>query len=178
MPLNPAFLALAADFATITPLKLWQALPREDRIKAILTSMAGEDGQAMRTYFSNLVATGRGGFRVATIRKWTKEELAARVAREPLTVVHSLLVNLHFPDRAHIQAAFYDDLGIAHENGQTSEEIAAVSAEKVPPAADRLMAKFPDDHGLFYLLTIWALDPRLWAGLEPWLRAFVAKPNG
>jgi hypothetical protein len=52
-----------------------------------------------------------------------------------------------------------------------------VPAEKVPPAADLLIARFPDDQGLFYLLTIWALDPKLWAGLEPWLRAFRPAPG-
>lgn len=50
-------------------------------------------------------------------------------------------------------------------------------AEKVPPAADRLIAKFPDDQSLFYLLTIRALDPKLWAGLEPWLRGFRPGPD-
>ncbi len=91
-------------------------------------------------------------------------------------MVHSLLVDLHFPDRAHIQAAFYDDLGLPHDQGRTDEDSTptSVPAEQVPPAADRLIAKFPDDQGLFYLLTIWALDPKLWAGLEPWLRGFGA----
>ena len=174
---TPTLLALAADPATITPVRLWQVLSREDRVKAILTALNSDDSQGMRGYFTGLVASGRGGFRAATIRKWTKEELAARVAREPLTMVNSLLVDLHFPDRAHIQAAFYDDLGIPHDNGRTDEAVAptVVPAEKVPPAADRLIAQFPNDQGLFYLLTIWALDPKLWAGLERWLRGFAAR---
>ena len=178
MPFAPALLALAADPATITPVRLWQALPREDRIKAILTSLNSGDGQGTRGYFVDLLAAKPGGFRAATIRKWSKEELAAKAAREPLTMVHSLLVDLHFPGRAHIQAAFYDDLGIPHDNGRTDEAVAPteVSAEKIPPAADRLIAEFPDDHGLFYLLTIWALDSKLWAGLDQWLRGFAARP--
>jgi len=179
MPFAPALLALAAAPATITPVRLWQALSREDRVKAILNSMAGEEGQGMRAYFNDLVVSGRGGFRVATVRKWSKDELAARVAREPLTTVHTLLVDLHFPDRAHIQAAFYDDLGIPHDNGRTNEEVSptVVEREKLPSAADRLMEKFPDDQGLFYLLTIWALDPALWAGLDQWLPGFAARQS-
>jgi len=176
MPYNPAYLALAANPSTITPAKLWQALPKEDRVKAILSALNSADSQAMRAWFVDLLASKPGGFRTATIRKWSNEKIAAKISREPLTTVHSLLVDLHFPDRAHIQAAFYDDLGIPHDQGRTDEAVApsTIAAEKVPSAADRLMAKFPDDQGLFYLLTIWALDPALWVGLEPWLRGFRA----
>lgn len=177
MSFTPAFVALAADPATVTPVRLWQALPREDRVKAILSALATDEGQRMRGYFVDLLAAKPGGFRAATIRKWSKEEIAARVAREPLTMVDSLLVDLHFPDRAHIQAAFYDDLGIPHDNGRTDDAVppAAIAGAKIPAAADRLIAKYPDDQGLFYLLTIWALDPQLWAGVDGWLRAFAAR---
>jgi len=177
MPFTPALVALAADPATITPARLWQALPREDRIKAILSALTHDEGQRMRGYFVDLLAAKPGGFRAATIRKWSKEEIAGRVAREPLTMVDSLLVDLHFPDRAHIQAAFYDDLGIPHDDGRTEESVApaAIASEKIPAAADRLIAKYPDDQGLFYLLTIWALDPGLWAGVDEWLRGFAAR---
>lgn len=177
MTFTPAFVSLAADPATITPVRLWQALPREDRVKAILAALDSGDGQSMRAWFVDLLAAKPGGFRAATIRKWSKEEIAAKVAREPLTMVHALLVDLHFPGRAHIQAAFYDDLGIPHDNGRTDEAVAAtvVDREKIAPAADRLIEKFPDDHGLFYLLTIWALDSALWAGLDQWLRGFAAR---
>ena len=180
MPFNPAFLALAADPATITPVRLWQALPREDRIAAILSALDSGDSQGMRAWFVDLLAGKPGGFRAATIRKWSKEELAAKVAREPLTMVHGLLVDLHFPGRAHIQAAFYDDLGIPHDKGRTDESVAptVVPQEKIAPAADRLIEKFPDEQGLFYLLTIWALDSTLWAGLDAWLRDFAARLLG
>jgi hypothetical protein len=176
MPFNPTLLAFAAEPSAITPLRLWQALPREDRIKAILTAFATDETQRTREYVVEIRAAKPGGFRAATIRKWTKEEIAGRVAREPLTMVESLLVDLHFPDRAHIQAAFYDDLGIPHDKGRVDEAAAptSIAEGKLAPAADRLIAKFPDDHGLFYLLTIWALDPKLWAGLDQWLKGFAA----
>jgi hypothetical protein len=52
------------------------ALSREDRIKAILTAMSGEQGPTTRAYFAGVVAAGRGGFRASTVQKWPKEELA------------------------------------------------------------------------------------------------------
>lgn len=176
---SPALLALAADPSAITPLALWQALSRDDRVKAILVSLNGDDGQGMREYFAGVLVERRGGFRASTIRKWSKEEVAASIAKERLTrpgMVRGLLVDLHFPARAHIQAAFLDDLGVPHENGQSGDALkeGAVREEAIPGAADRLIAKFPDDQGLFYLLTIWCMEPRIWRGLDGWLRRLAA----
>jgi hypothetical protein len=113
--------------------------------------------------------------REVSVRKMPVDKRAdylARAVRPGESLASSLLLALHLEHRRPMLAAFLDAVGIPHENGLISgdDEIGPLDAAAVGRAALALFERFPPDEVAVYLATLLAMDPDLWAALEPVLR--------
>ena len=171
-------LDLAARPGTLALLPLWKALPRPDRERALVLALEREGAGWFRRYLADALGRKLSGFRPETLMHWSAGQLAAESVRRGVDrdgVLRQALVALHFPERRHLQIAFLDRLGISHEDGAL--EPGALPAPAAPPerlaeAAAALLDRYPGDEALVYLLTIRVLEPRAWAGLDPWFVRF------
>jgi hypothetical protein len=146
-------------------------LPAEKRLELVAHDLAANSG-SRAAYIMRLVQKG-GGFRPATLRKWTTEQLAREVVRrgaETLQDEIGYLQLLYVELEPAFQVEFLESAGVAHENGVIADdaEPPLAAASKVTAAADALAAKH-GDRGLHYLHTIATYNPEAWPGLGEWL---------
>ena len=167
-------LAAATHPERLTPAAVWRLLSAPERTTGLLRALRDPNRPWLRDTLVQIVHDRRGGFRMSTIKGWTDDALAAACASLDLTqrgVIVAAVVALHFPERAPIQAAFYDALGIPHDNGQTDGDLRdpAAPAERNREAALRLLQQRPDTEAFYYLLALGVLWPATWPGLLEYL---------
>ena len=170
-------LALAQSPEQLSPGTLWKALSVEERVAGLLSALNDKHEPWLKEYLAQAVLGQLHGFRLGTLLRWTSEQLAKKAAYLPLDrvqILRAALIALHLPGRAWLQAAFFDELPLAHEGGFLKDSLPEPVAppENVRLAAQRLLDLYPGDQALTYLLAIRAVFPRSWPGLDPWLREF------
>ena len=175
----PALLQLVAAPGPLTHKLLWRALAPAEKKLAARELLADTDSPWAKAAVVDALAKVNKGFRRPTIAAWPAEKMADELSRRPLddlSLIDSLLKSLHFPGRAHIQAAFFDAAGIPHTDGVVEGDTLAQPAatpEVVRGAAASLLTSHPGDPALFYLLCISALEPLAWPTLHGALRELV-----
>jgi len=176
---SPAFVALVAARGPLTHKLLWRALPAAERKHAAAQLLADTESPWARPALVDFLARVNKGFRRPTIAAWSNEKLADEIGRKPLEdapLIDTLLKALHFPERAFLQAAFFDAAGIPHSNGMIEGDALpqpATSPEVLTSAAAALLAAQPGDAALYYLLCISTLEPAAWPTLQATLRELV-----
>lgn len=174
-----SLLAAATHPERLTPAGVWRLLSAPERSTGLLRALRDPNRPWLRDTLVQIVHDRRGGFRVSTIKGWSDDALATACASLDLTqrgVIVAAVVALHFPERAPIQAAFYDALGIPHDNGQTDGDLRdpAAPAGQNRAAALRLLQQRPDTEGFYYLLALGVLWPATWPGLLDCLAGLAA----
>ncbi|MBK9065928.1 MAG: hypothetical protein IPL76_03440 [Gemmatimonadetes bacterium] len=163
-------LAAATHPERLTPAAVWRLLSAPERSTGLLRALRDPNRPWLRDTLVQIVHERRGGFRVSTIKAWKDDALATACAALDLTqrgVIVAAVFALHFPERAPIQAAFYDALGIPHDHGQTDGDLRdpAAPAGQNRAAALRLLQQRPDTEAFYYLLALGVLWPATWPGL-------------
>lgn len=174
---SSSLLELAATPESLTPSALWRALSKEERAAALVAALNDKHLPWLREYLAQELVRRLRGFRLATVLRWSSEELARAAAKQPVErvgILRQALVALHLPARSFLQAAFFDQLGIPHDEGILTGELPEPvgPAEQVWEAAQRLVERYPGDRALTYLLAVRSLFPDSWSALDPWLREF------
>lgn len=180
---SPSLLALVASPDPLTHKQLWRALPTTERRHAAVQLLADTESPWARPALVEYLARVNKGFRRPTIAKWSNDKIADEIGRKPLDevpLIDTLLKALHFPERAPLQAAFFDAVGIAHKNGSIeADELPTPAAEPsvVASGAATLLQRHPGDEALFYLLCIATLEPGAWPTLRAALREMLPATN-
>jgi hypothetical protein len=142
-------------------------LPAERRV-VLVTHVVSTDSASREAQIQRIVARG-GGFRLATLRKWTPSQLAREIVRynlespqDELRLLHALYVELE----PALQIAFLDAAGVKHEGATIPEDLATPYADA---AAVRVAAvALVKDHGdeaRRYLRTIALYNADAWPSL-------------
>ncbi|MEO8450493.1 MAG: hypothetical protein ABI647_11910 [Gemmatimonadota bacterium] len=151
----------------MAPVSPYRSLPAERRV-ALITHVVSTDGTSREAQIQRIVARG-GGFRLATLRKWTAAQLAREVVRynmesaqDELMLLHTLYVVLE----PALQIAFLDAAGVRHDGATIPEDLATPYAEAtaVRSAAVALVKDHGDD-ARRYLRTIALYNTDAWPGL-------------
>ncbi len=163
-------LAAATHPERLTPAGIWRLLSQQERSNGLLQALRDPNRPWLRDTLVQIVHDRRGGFRVSTIKAWKDDTLATACAALDLTqrgVIVAVVVALHIPERAPIQAAFYDALGIPHDHGQTDGDLRdpAAPADQNREAALQVLTQRPDAQAFYYLLALGVLWPATWPGL-------------
>jgi hypothetical protein len=174
-----SLLAAATHPERLTPAGVWRLLSAPERSTGLLRALRDPNRPWLRDTLVQIVHERRGGFRVSTIKAWKDDALATACAALDLTqrgVIVAAVFALHFPERAPIQAAFYDALGIPHDHGQTDGDLRdpAAPAGQNRAAALRLLQQRPDTEAFYYLLALGVLWPATWPGLLDCLAGLAA----
>jgi hypothetical protein len=177
---SASLLALAAEPARWSHATLWKALPAAERKQALLAGLRDSETALTKATFVDLLTDRLKGFRRSTIAAWPIETLVERVAphlADRPDVLTSLFVAMHFPARAHLQAALFDSLGLPHEAGVSEDAIPEQVGKPaaVRAAAEALLAQFPGDEALFYLMCIAVLEPGAWTELRGLLQEWARR---
>jgi len=144
----------------------------------LVLALEREGAGWFRRYLVEALGRKLPGFRPETLMHWSAERLAEESVRRGVDkkgVLRQALVALHFAERKHLQIAFLDRLGIPHEDGELepgSLPEPAAPPERLAEAAAVLLGRYPGDAALVYLLSLRVLEPRAWAGLDPWFVTF------
>jgi hypothetical protein len=139
--------------AFVTP---YRSLSVDQRVRLIAHD-AASSRESRQGYAARILARG-GGFRAATLKKWTPEQLAKEMVRFNLETAYdelNLLQLLYVELEPGLQAAFLDFIGMKHENGRIPDDLEPPFADEatVRGAATKLVAQHGED-GLRYLRTI------------------------
>ena len=150
------------------PVSPYRSLAPERRV-ALLTKFIKSSPQVRELYVQRM-ASRPGGFRVVTLRSWSPDRLAtevvrlnAQTAQDELDLLHFLFVELE----PAIQITFLDGAGVAHENGQMPDDLAAPYADEA--AVARAAAAVREQHGADgerYLQTLARYSPSAWPGVD------------
>ncbi len=175
-PLRPALAALASDPSTTTVRRLWKALTPDEKAQAISACLADDENGWVKASTRTAVATALK-FRPQTVATWPRPKLTSEAVRLPLDdaqLLSAYIVDLHLGHRRPMMGAFLDALGIPNEDGRIDSEKTEVpeqNADRVAVAADALVARYPRDEVVTYLLTLLLQDAAVWAGSMKWLEA-------
>ncbi len=168
-------LAAAVPLDQLNASRLWAKLPAEVRLLAARSLYAhrGSDDSSRREADATIAVGMR--FRESAVRQLPVEKRAGYLAKGPApseSLAASLLLALHLEQRRPMLRSFLEALGIPNEDGLITDDDALTpqAAESLAKAATRLFESFPADEVELYLLTLLALDPDNWGGLEPVLR--------
>lgn len=162
--------------ASLSPSRFWTFLPQPTRLLAARALYAHDWGDGATKREADLTIMRRMNFREQAVRQLPVDRRAnylATSARPDDSLASSLLLALHLEHRRPMLGLFLDTLGIQHEGGLIAEEheIEPPSEASLAKAADAIVAAHGAADAELYLLTLLVLDPRTWAGLEPWLTA-------
>ncbi|GMU64700.1 MAG: hypothetical protein AMXMBFR36_09740 [Acidobacteriota bacterium] len=153
-----------------TPLKLWRALPREDRVeaaRAFWERPTEEAGALAAREIVNILRVRPQAFHKIPIEQ--RVRAVAGLAHPPDALADALLLSLHVGARRALLGDFLDALGIEHEEGLIADdvELPAIDEPRVRAALDALRAK---GHGAAAIATywnaLWLQDPERWGPLE------------
>ena len=175
-PLRPALADLATDPSTTTVRRLWKALTPEEKTQAIGASLADDENGWVKATTRSAVAAALK-FRPQTVATWPRPKLISEAVRLPLDdaqLLSAYIVDLHLGSRRPMMGAFLDVLGIPNDDGRIDSETTEVpeqNAENVASAADAIVARYPRDQVVTYLLTLLLQDAAVWSGAMKWLEA-------
>lgn len=153
-----------------TPLKLWRALPREDRVeaaRAFWERPTEEAGAIAAREIVNILRVRPQAFHKVPIEQ--RVRAVAGLAHPPDALADALVLSLHVVARRTLLVDFLDALGIAHEEGLIAEdaELPEVDEERVRRALDELRGKGHGDRAIAtYWNALWLQDPERWGPLE------------
>jgi hypothetical protein len=173
--LRPALAALASDPTATTVRRIWKALTPEEKTQAISSCLSDDENGWVKASTRNAVAAALK-FRPQTVASWPRPKLISEAVRLPLDdaqLLSSYIVDLHLGHRRPMMAAFLNSLGIPNEEGGIDSETTEVpeqDADKVASAADALVAIFPRDEVVTYMLTLLLQDAAVWGGAIGWLK--------
>lgn len=163
------------DSTRIGVASLWSDLDPTTREAAArcIYSKQWDDAGARRAANRAIAATLR--FREVAVQQLSVERRIAVLARRvPAddTLAYSLLMALHLGERREMLAAFLDALEIPQRDGliDDAHELQRVDDARLRSAVDGLYARFPEANVSLYLRCLLAMDPEIWAGLEPLVR--------
>jgi hypothetical protein len=156
-------------FETST-VRLWRALPREDRVAAATTfwNRPTEEGAAL---------AAREIVKILRVRPQAlghvplaqRVSAVAGLAHPPETLADALLVALHVGPRRALLVDFLEAAGIPHQDGVIAEdaELAPVSEETARKALAALRVRGHADAAIrAYWNALWLQDRERWAALE------------
>jgi hypothetical protein len=158
------------DFET-SPLRLWRALPREDRAaaaRAFWNHPPAEAAAVAAREVVNLLRVRPQAFQKIPLEQ--RVRALAGLASPPDTLAESLLVSLHVGERRTLLVEFLDAAGIPHEEGLIAEdaELPELDATRARGALAALRAKGHADGAIrVYWNALWLQDRARWAALEP-----------
>lgn len=172
--LRPALAVLAAAPSTTTVRRLWKALTSEEKAQAIGACLSDDENGWVKTTTRTAVAAALK-FRPQTVATWPRPKLITEAVRLPLDdaqLLSAYIVDLHLGHRRPMMGAFLDSLGIPNDDGRIDSESTDVPeqpAEQIASAADALVATYPRDEVVTYLLTLLLQDAAVWGGAATWL---------
>jgi hypothetical protein len=151
-----------------SPLRLWRALGREDRVEAARAFWEHPPEEAMIVAAREIVSILR--VRPQAFHKIPIEQrvrAVAGLATPPDVLADALVLSLHVVSRRPLLADFLDALGVAHEQGLIAEdaELPEITPELARAALARLGAH-PRPAIRVYWNALWLQDPERWQALE------------
>lgn len=161
------------DLDRPTPSRVWASLDPAVRELAA-RAMYNRDHEDRRAE-ADMALAEQLRFRPTAIRKLPVEKRVAYLSRQVRpddALAGSLLMALHLDHRIPVLAAFLDVLEIPHDGGMISDEyeLEAIPEQRLREAAGTLFERMDDDDVEVYLVTLIALDPDTWGGLDGVLR--------
>lgn len=165
----------AASLDGLSPARLWNRLLPGTRLLAARSLYAHPWGQNPAKREADIAIALALRFREQAVRQLPTDKRAhylARTVQPSESLASSLLLALHLEQRGPMLREFLSSLEIPNEDGVIAEdhELEAPADEKLVAAAARISDKFPVEEVEVYLLTLLALDPDTWGGLESILR--------
>lgn len=161
--------AASEGVAAYTAIRIWRALPAEERMKAATAiwepDMAKPDEVAGALA---AIASARKS-RIQSIREAPKAKRASYLAGMvvlPEGVAAALLYAYHMAYKVPMMCRFLDLLGIEHEEGRITTEFEPPGEEKLAAGVDSLLAERDRKEVGIYLQTLVHQDPDTWGGLR------------
>ncbi len=163
---------LAQEPETWSLRRLWSWMPLSLREEAVAEVLAVEAGSEVREALLDELAAA-AGFRRQTLERMEPAQAARLVVRLPsrkLPRPGTVLPHFLTSTRSELLGAYLDELGVPHDDGVIPEDHqAVVEAEEARQAAEGLLARFPPDDVIVYLVTLVLTQPHLAPGLSAWL---------
>ena len=149
------------------PVSPYRSLPADRRVELVTHALSSNS--TLRNGFVQRIVARGGGFRIATLKKWTPAQLAREVVRYNMETVQdefSLLHTLYVELQPALQIAFLETAGVQHEGSSIPEDLAPpfADAAAVRTAAVALVKDHGDD-ARRYLATIALYNTEAWPGL-------------
>jgi hypothetical protein len=154
-----------------SPLRLWRALAREDRVaaaRAFWNRPTEEAGALATKEVVTLLRVRPQAFQKIPLEQ--RVRALAGLANPPESLADALLVALHVGERRGLLTDFLDAAGIPHEEGLIAEdaELPELGEAAVRAALAALRAKGHADPAIrVYWNALWLQDRARWAALEP-----------
>ncbi len=159
----------------LSPARLWSRLEPDVRLLAARSLYAHPWGENPAKREADVAIAMALRFREQAVRQLPTDKRAQYLARnvQPSeTLASSLLLALHLEQRRAILREFLGALEIPNDDGVIAEDhdLEAPPQAKLAAAVARISEAFPGPDVEVYLLTLLALDPESWGGLEAILR--------
>jgi hypothetical protein len=154
-----------------SPLRLWRALAREDRVaaaRAFWNRPTEEAGALATREVVTLLRVRPQAFQKIPLEQ--RVRALAGLANPPESLADALLVALHVGERRGLLTDFLDAAGIPHEEGLIAEdaELPELGEAATSAALAALRAKGHADSAIrVYWNALWLQDRVRWAALEP-----------
>ncbi len=152
--------------------RLWSRMPlglRQEAAAEVLTAEA--ESEIREALLDELAAAA--GFRRQTLERMEPAQAARLIGRLPsrrLPRPKAVLSDFLTSTRSELLSAYLDELGVSHDDGVIPEVHGIdVAAEAARQAAEGLLARFPPDEVVVYLVTLALTQPHLAPGLPAWL---------
>jgi hypothetical protein len=153
---------------TLTPSRLWKTMTIDQRQRAARAFWSAEDATDDQVQAAMLIAQQKK-FRPKTVVALDLDRKARHLATIPSlpdTLAARALIVYHLAEQRPMMGAFLDALGIKHENGLIEEDAVKPEAEKLAPAAEKIVSEYPAGDVRLYLNTLMCQDPETWGGLS------------